>query len=577
MSTHTEYLAAISDPRRTRRLKPRLATILLLAIPAALFAISLVWPIVTIIIRSLSASGAITFDDLTFANYQSVVGDELLRRVTFRTFGLAASSTVLTLLLAFPVAYLMSRLSARASFVILVLIMIPFWVSILVRLFAFTAILGRRGVVNSILGTFGLGPYELLFNSPAVVVGMVAYLLPYMILILHAGMSGLDPSLMTVARTMGASGRQAFFRIYLPQIRGTIVGAVMLVFVLGLGFFLTPAILGGPQDLTIPVFIQQEIGVYRWGRASAAGIVLLVLSLVGYLIAMRLGGTSILAPGGRGSRGTVAREPLPRSIPTVVAWIVTVLVLVLLLVPLLITIPAAFGTTSQIAFPPQGFTFDWFGQVFAQRSWTDSIAKSLRVGVVTAIVSTAIGLILARINSGLQSRALRSVVQAVAFAPLIIPVILLAIGIFDVQLRIGLVGTDLGLVIAHAILCVPFSFIVIGNALSHLDGSLEEAAWSMGIGRIRTFWTIVIPGIVPGLVGSAVIAFMTSWDETVVALFQAGLNKTLPVTFYSLLRSGVTPAVAAVSVLLIALVVIGGAIFLVVSGRRASSQPQESA
>jgi putative spermidine/putrescine transport system permease protein len=446
-----------------------------------------------------------------------------------------------------------------------VLIMIPFWVSILVRLFAFTAILGRRGVVNSILGTFGLGPYELLFNSPAVVVGMVAYLLPYMILILHAGMSGLDPSLMTVARTMGASGRQAFFRIYLPQIRGTIVGAVMLVFVLGLGFFLTPAILGGPQDLTIPVFIQQEIGVYRWGRASAAGIVLLVLSLVGYLIAMRLGGTSILAPGGRGSRGTVAREPLPRSIPTVVAWIVTVLVLVLLLVPLLITIPAAFGTTSQIAFPPQGFTFDWFGQVFAQRSWTDSIAKSLRVGIVTAIVSTAIGLILARISSGLQSRALRSVVQAVAFAPLIIPVILLAI------------GTDLGLVIAHAILCVPFSFIVIGNALSHLDGSLEEAAWSMGIGRIRTFWTIVIPGIVPGLVGSAVIAFMTSWDETVVALFQAGLNKTLPVTFYSLLRSGVTPAVAAVSVLLIALVVIGGAIFLVVSGRRASSQRQEPA
>tara|TARA_R110002020_G_scaffold75315_16_gene191809 strand:+ start:18476 stop:20221 length:1746 start_codon:yes stop_codon:yes gene_type:complete len=575
--TDTEVFSTIaqSDGRSPRRGSSQRSAVIvaLLLLPGLLFAISLFWPLATVVLRSLSGSGSLDLSDFSLANYAGVFTDEVLRRVTLRTFGLAALSTAITVALGFPVAYLMARLPRRASVALLILIMIPFWVSILVRLFAFTAILGRRGVVNSFFEGFGLGPYDLLFNSPAVVIGMVAYLVPYMVLILYAGMVGIDPSLMTVARTMGASGRQAFLQVYLPQIRAALLSATLLVFVLGLGFFLTPAILGGPQDLTIPVFIQQEIGVYRWGPASAAGIVLLVVSLAGYLLALRLGGTSILAPGGRpAGRGTVAREPLRLTVGTAVSWIITVAVLLLLLLPLMIIVPAAFGETSQIAFPPQGFTTDWFVQVFTSRSWTDSIAKSFRVGIGTAVLATVVGLILARVYSQLRSAWSRTVIQAVAFAPLVVPVILLSIGIFDVQVRIGLVGTDVGLVIAHAIICVPLTFLVISNSMANLDSSLEEAAWSMGVGRVRTFWTIVVPSITPGLVGSAVISFMTSWDEAVLALFQTGLQKTLPVTIYALVRSGVTPAVAAVSVFLIAIVLIGGVVFFLVSLRRSKKK-----
>lgn len=562
-----------SQERASRRRPLRRLHLLLLVPPLALVAVSMIWPLVTILIRSFTPDGSLNLGNgLDLANYASILTDGLLRQIAAQTVYLAALATAITVVLAFPTAYLMSRMSRRGATFLLILILIPFWVSILIRLFAFTTILGRQGVINSIAGEFGLGPYPLLFNSTAVVIGMVAYLLPYMILVLYSSMVGIDPSLMTVARTLGSSPRQAFSQIYFPQIRPALISGSLLVFVLGLGFFLTPAILGGPRDLTIPVFIQQQIAVFQWGRASAAGIVLLLVSLGGYMLAIRLSGVSILAPGGRPvGRGIVAREPLEFSLGTVLSWIATVLVLLLLLIPLAVIVPAAFGETTQIRFPPQGFTTDWFASVLRDPVWMNSLAKSFRVGIGTAVLSTAIGLILARVFANTRSSWARSLIQAMAFAPLIIPVILLAIGNYDVQLKLGLVGTDFGLVLAHSIISVPLAFMIISNALNNVDGSLEEAAWSMGVSKTRTFWTIVTPNIVPAITAAALISFMTSWDEAVLALFQTGLDKTLPVTIFAVLKSGVTPAVAAVAVMLIVPVVLGAVIYLIRGLRRQRS------
>jgi putative spermidine/putrescine transport system permease protein len=571
MATRSRTREIASPSARTGQSLLRAALRLVQLAPViGLLVVSFVWPLVTILMRSLNEKGAARLDaGLYFGNYASILSDSLLRQVAEQTAFLAAVAMAFTALLAFPTAYLMSRLSRRTAVVLLVLILIPFWVSILIRLFAFTAILGREGIVNSVAGVFGLGPYSLLFNTTATVIGMVAYLLPYMILILYAAMVGVDPSLMTAARTMGATGRQAFRQIYFPQIRPALVSGCMLVFVLALGFFLTPAILGGPQDLTIPVYIQQQITIFRWGRASAAGVALLIVSVVGYLLALRIGGASILVPAGRPvGRGVVARERLAWSPGTVLSWMATAVVLVLLLLPLLVVIPAAFGETTQIQFPPRGFTTAWFTSVLEDPMWTSALWKSVRVGVGTAVASTAIGLILARLGPRVKSSWARMAIQTIAFAPLIIPVILLAIGVYDVQVRLGLVGTDLGLVLAHCVICFPLAFLILSNALSNVDGSLEEAAWSMGVSRTKAFWTVVIPNILPALLGAALISFMTSWDEAVLALFQTSLDKTLPVTIYSFLKSGVTPAVAAVAVMLIAPVVLGVVIALVVGARK---------
>jgi putative spermidine/putrescine transport system permease protein len=229
---------------------------------------------------------------------------------------------------------------------------------------------------------------------------------------------------------------------------------------------------------------------------------------------------------------------------------------VLLILPLLVVIPTAFTETTQIQFPPVGFTMKWFEEVIHSDIWIDAFLKSIRVAIATGICATLCGLALARVVTQTGSAALKAGIQVMAITPLIVPVILLGIGIFDVQSRTGLLGTDVGLVIAHTILCMPLTFLVLGNAISAVDSSLEQAAWTMGAGNFKAFLSVVIPSITTALVGSMIISFVTSWDEAVLAMFQTDIDKTLPVTIYSFLKSGITPAVSAVATIVIVPVVV---------------------
>lgn len=541
---------------------------LALVVPAAaLFGLMLFWPLYNILLRSLNQRGRSTFDSIYWGNYVAIAKDDLLRQVVLESLNLAIVATVITVILAFPTGYIISRLSRQMSSLMMVVILMPFWVSIIVRLFAFTTILGQQGIINEALSVFDLGPLPLLYNTFATVTGMVAYLLPYLILILVSAMRSIDVSLLTAARTMGASERRVFSDVYFPQIRPTLLSGMVLIFVLALGFFLTPAILGGPHNLTIPIFIQQQIQIYQWGKAAAMGVVLLMISTVGYLIALRIGGKGILTPVQSGTRGTGADEPLKLSATTAICWVALAMVMVILISPLLIVIPTAFTETTQIRFPPVGFSWKWFVEVGTSETWIEAFFKSVRVGLATAVVSTLCGLALARAGTRLSSGFWQSAIQVVAIAPLIVPVILLAIGIFDIQGRLGLLGTDAGLVLAHSVLCVPLTFLVMANALSFVDPSMEQASWTMGAGNIKAFWSIVVPNIMPALVGSLIISFVTSWDEAVIAMFQTGLDKTLPVTIYSLLRSGITPAVSAVAAIVTAPVLLGALIYGVRTAR----------
>lgn len=538
-----------------------------------LFILSLIWPVVTIVLRSLDERGRVNLtSDIYFGNFTSIVQDDLLVQISLHTAYLAGASTLVVVLIAFPAAYLISRMARHLSSLMMVLVLMPFWVSIIVRLFAFTIVLGREGPVNDLFELFGLGPYSLLFNSNAVIIGMVAYLLPYMMLILIAAMSSIDQSHLTAAKTMGANERQVFTDIFFPQVWPALMSGSVLIFVLGLGFFLTPALLGGPTDLNIPNFIQQQIDVFRWGKAAAMGILLLVVSVLGYIIALQVGGMQILTPAQpQGSRGHAAQEPLRLTLSTFGCGIALALALLILLFPLIVVIPSSFGETFQIRFPPIGFTLSWYNEVLTKPIWTDSFLKSIRVAAATAIVSTLLGLSLARLGLKVRKQWMRSAIQGIAIAPIIVPVILLAIGIYDVQVRLGMSGTDAGLVVAHAVICVPLVFLILANALVKTDPSLEQAAWTMGVGKIRTFWTIVVPSIWPAMFGAVMISFVTSWDEPVIALFQSGVSKTLPVTIFSFMRSGVTPAVSAMAVLTMTPVLIAAAYIYIRQLRQTSN------
>jgi len=559
MSTATTPIAVTAAPvsHRTRALIARWALLLPII---AFYVIFFVWPILTVVLRSLSPDGK--FDAaapvLTFDNFIQLFGDDFLLLIEGRTLLLAINSTLITTALAFPTAYFISRLKRRTAGVLLLLILVPFWVSIVVRLFAVTSILAPNGPVNQGSIALGFGELSLLYTQAGTLVGTVMYLLPYMILVLYAGMVAVDSNLMLAARTMGASATYSFFKVYLPMIRSSLLSGALLIFILSLSFFVVPAILGGPRDQTIAVYIQQQIDVFQWGIASAMGIILLIATVICYVGVVKLAGS--FQPGGVGSvqaKGVSAEMPFRWSPMMILSAVLTVITIAVLVIPVLFVFPLSTGETGTVVFPPRGFTLDWFVQVFTTPTWIGPIMQSTIVGAGTAVLSVGIGLALARVTSGMTSTIGKAVIGGLAFAPIIAPGILLAIGIFDVELKLKLTGTIIGLILAHTVIAAPLSYALITASMAGADKGIEAAAWTLGASRTRTFWTVVVRGILPSVLGAFAIAFVTSWDEVVLALFlQTGPTKTLPVTIYKYLESGIVPTVPAVASLLIALVVV---------------------
>ncbi|HVM78231.1 MAG TPA: ABC transporter permease [Stellaceae bacterium] len=217
--------------------------------------------------------------------YQKALSESLYLQVFWATFRIAAIVTAVSFLLSYPVAYLLattSRVWAALGFVFIVL---PLWTSILVRTYAWMVLLGRNGVFNKILIDLGLTdqPIGLLYNELGVVIGMVHVLMPYMVLPIYSAMKRIDPSLIQAAEGLGAPGSRIFLRIFLPLTAPGIYAGCVLVFVLSLGFFITPALLGGGHVMMIAVLIEQQVHeALNWEFAGALATVLLVATLAIY-------------------------------------------------------------------------------------------------------------------------------------------------------------------------------------------------------------------------------------------------------------------------------------------------------
>lgn len=558
--------------RGKKRFKTTSLGMALMLAPVAIFYLMFfIWPLLTVALRSFNSDGKAQLSNFSFDNYSAVFADDYLLQIEGRTVLLAINSTIITVLLAFPTAYFISRLKRKTASLMLLLILVPFWISIVVRLFAVTFILSPVGPVNQLSQAMGFGERVLLYTQPGALVGTVMYLLPYMILILYSGMVAVDPNVMLAAKTMGASPSRSFFGVYLPMIRSSIVSGALLIFILSLSFFLVPAILGGPREQTISVYIQQQIDIYKWGTASALGVILLIATVICYVGVVRLTGSFAVGVGNVQAKGVSAENKFRWSPMMIVSAIFTTVTLALLVIPVLFVFPLSVGETGTVVFPPRGFTLKWFGEIFNGDFWMASAMRSLVVAIGAAIISVAIALILSRLLSQMRSKGGKAVIGAMAFAPIITPAILLAIGLYDVELRMKLTGTVLGLILAHVVVSMPLAFALISSAMEGVDRGTEEAAWTLGASRTKSFWSIVVRGIIPSITGAFAIAFVTSWDEVVLALFlQTGPTKTLPVAIYKYLESGIVPTVPAVASLMVTLVLVVVALRAIVSRVRSS-------
>ncbi|MFD9902035.1 ABC transporter permease [Mesorhizobium sp. NPDC059025] len=216
----------------------------------------------------------------TLENYTRML-KPIYVRTFISTFEVAGLVTLVCVLLGYPVAYLLSQLSERTAGLLMIFVVLPFWTSVLVRTYAWLVLLQRTGLVNTWLIDAGLisAPLPLVHNMLGTVIGMVHVMLPFLILPLYASMRAIDPVYMRAAANCGATPSQAFRQVFLPMSLPGLAAGVALVFVLCLGFFVTPALLGGGRVAMWAMQIANNISVYgNWGAASALGVVLLVVT-----------------------------------------------------------------------------------------------------------------------------------------------------------------------------------------------------------------------------------------------------------------------------------------------------------
>jgi len=224
------------------------------------------------------------------SNYAAFFASEANVRVLRNTFTIASVSTLICLLIGYPYAYLMNSAPPRVAGMLLILVLVPFWSSLLVRTFAWEVILRDTGVINSVLRAWGIieEPIQMMRNTLGVILGMSQILLPFMVLPLYTVMRRIDPELTRAAANLGARPFAAFRRVFLPLSLPGIASGALLVFVLALGFYITPAILGSPRETMISRFIADQVQQrLNWGLASAMAVVLMALTLASLVIASR--------------------------------------------------------------------------------------------------------------------------------------------------------------------------------------------------------------------------------------------------------------------------------------------------
>jgi putative spermidine/putrescine transport system permease protein len=255
-----------------------------LAVPILLFlGACFLLPLYEVVDRSL------TDPALGLDNFEEALTSSQFRRVLLNTLLMALTVTAVCALLAYPYAYMMLHVRRRTATLMLVAVLLPFWSSVLVRSYSWTVILQDTGIVNSVLQDVGIieRPLPLVRSFIGATIGMVHVLLPYMLLPIYAAMRRVDQDLVQAASNLGASPLRAFRNVFLPLTLPGLYAGCLLVFVISLGFYITPALLGDPQQMMLSQLVAREIELQNWGLGSAMALVLLVVTLAILLVAAR--------------------------------------------------------------------------------------------------------------------------------------------------------------------------------------------------------------------------------------------------------------------------------------------------
>jgi len=272
------HAKAHSPVKRSSTMLKDSAYWVMVLIPAGFIAGLYLTPVIAVMIRS------VTEPVFGFGNYAVILENTAIQSVLGKTFYICFLTTTVTLFFGYITAYAMVHLKEKEQRIVFFLVILSFWISVLIRTFAWIAVLQPRGVLNTVLMDLGVidQPLKLVRNEIGVVIGMVHYMLPYAILPLFANMKTIDKTLVPAARALGANSRKAFFTVFLPLSLPGLAGAAILVLIFSSGFYITPALLGGGKVVMVAEYISVQMQeTLKWGLATslATCLMLVVLSL----------------------------------------------------------------------------------------------------------------------------------------------------------------------------------------------------------------------------------------------------------------------------------------------------------
>lgn len=513
-----------------------------------------------------------------FGQFQRIAHTPVYAKVLWITFSISFMTAAFSVLLGYPVAYLLSRLSARSRERWLLWIMLPFWTSYIVKTYAWMLLLSKTGVLSTIALSLGLVK-ETSGTIPSltgVLIGMVHAMLPLAVITMLPVMRGIDDRLAQAAETLGADRGTSFFTIFLPLSSPGVAAAGLLVFITSLGFFIVPALLGSPkQTMIAQLVISSVLDLFDMRFAGALSTVLLICSIIIFFVYDRMVGLTSLTGdvpdkrrGGRAQGAKLAMliafgrlaAPLVRRREGRAATrvgplrVYTFMVLAVLVAPILSIIPYAFTRSDYIAFPPTLFSLKWFSTFLHSPVWQSALIRSFEVGFATALLALTLGFGATLALTRMSSRASKPMF-ALLVAPLIVPRIVVAVGLLYLFARLGLTGTNTGLVVGHTVLAIPYVVVTLAAGFRQFDWRLDDAARVMGASPLRRVTTILLPLLAASLVAAFLFAFIVSFDDLTIAIFvSGGINSTLPKQMWDDIQLAITPTLAAVSTTLIVLI-----------------------
>lgn len=504
---------------------------------------------------------------LSLANFQHLATAPIYRLVLLNTFTIAAAVTVSCVVMSYPLAYLMASVRPRVAQILFFAVLLPFWSSALVRTTAWIALLGKNGPFNTLLTTVGIvdEPIAFLYNFTGVMIGMTHVLMPFVVLPLYASFRGMDGSLVQAAQSLGARSLSILRHVVLPLTSPGVVAGAIIVFMNAVGYYITPSLMGGPAQRMVAELISYNItNELNWGLAAALATVLLTIVVLSLWVFNRLFGLDKLISGSSG-KGSAA-VPNRRTLGGRAAAVAGVLAAIFLVLPIVVVMPMSFGTSEFPMFPPPHYGVRWYANFLEEPKWMAALWTSLQVGVIVTMIATVLGTA-AALGVHKMNSARKGWLDSFFIIPMSVPAILTAVALFYLTAPLGWVGNSVAVVIGHTVLAAPYVYITIRAALRSFDHNLELAALSLGASWPTMFRLVMLPALLPSLVGGAVFAFVTSFDDVVMALFLTTVrNRTLPKLMYEGVAHDFDPTVisascvliAATAAILIARLVLGG-------------------